>query len=410
MNPNDCETCIPITITTILNKHSLDKKIKLPLFVEFREQGEIELFVFKFHNYFDGLLGLDILNTLKAKVDLGNKTIITNNSIIPLQFKPNFTSEKIIAPPCSKLIVKVPVDTRNGDYFIWKTLLEPDLYISEGIYSATEWLSLVEIVNATDQEKVVYIEQPLKTIPYNDQNFIEVNNFNIESTSVDPSNKIIESIRTEHLNNEEKKCLLTLCRKFEDIFFNESEPLTFSNQIKHQIRTTDDTPIFTKSYRYPYVHKEEVRKQIDKMLSQGIIKPSFSPWSAPVWIVPKKRDASNVQKWRLVIDYRKLNDKTISDKYPIPNISDILDKLGRSLYFTTLDLASGFHQIEMHPKDVGKTAFTVDGGHFEFVRMPFGLKNAPSTFQRIMDNVLKDLIGTVCLVYLDDIIVYSTSL
>lgn len=146
------------------------------------------------------------------------------------------------------------------------------------------------------------------------------------------------------------------------------------------------------------------------MLSQGIIKPSFSPWSAPVWIVPKKRDASNVQKWRLVIDYRKLNDKTISDKYPIPNISDILDKLGRSLYFTTLDLASGFHQIEMHLKDVGKTAFTVDGGHFEFVRMPFGLKNAPSTFQRIMDNVLKDLIGTVCLVYLDDIIVYSTSL
>lgn len=76
MNPNDCETCIPITITTILNKHSLDKKIKLPLFVEFREQGEIELFVFKFHNYFDGLLGLDILNTLKAKVDLGNKTIL----------------------------------------------------------------------------------------------------------------------------------------------------------------------------------------------------------------------------------------------------------------------------------------------------------------------------------------------
>lgn len=80
------------------------------------------------------------------------------------------------------------------------------------------------------------------------------------------------------------------------------------------------------------------------------------------------------------------------------------------MYFTTLDLASGFHQIEMSPKDVFKTAFSVEGGHYEFVRMPFGLKNAPSTFQRVMDCVLKDLIGTVCLVYLDDIIVYSTSL
>lgn len=105
------------------------------------------------------------------------------------------------------------------------------------------------------------------------------------------------------------------------------------------------------------------------MLQQGIIKPSFSPWSAPVWIVPKKKDASNTQKWRLVIDYRKLNEKTICDKYPIPNITDILDKLGRSLYFTTLDLASGFHQIEMHPEHVAKTAFSVDEGHFEFVRM-----------------------------------------
>lgn len=101
----------------------------------------------------------------------------------------------------------------------------------------------------------------------------------------------------------------------------------------------------------------------------------------------------------------KLNEKTISDRYPLPNISEILDKLGKCMYFNTLDLASGFHQIEMHTKDIKKTAVTVEGGHYEYVRMPFGLKNAPSTFQRVLDNVLGDLAGVIYLVCLDDMII-----
>ncbi|XP_015839413.2 retrovirus-related Pol polyprotein from transposon 297 [Tribolium castaneum] len=146
------------------------------------------------------------------------------------------------------------------------------------------------------------------------------------------------------------------------------------------------------------------------MLKQGIIRPSDSPWSSPIWIVPKKLDASGQRKWRIVIDYRKLNEQTVEDRYPLPNINDILDKLGRSQYFSTIDLASGFHQIEVDPNDVQKTAFTVENGHYEFVRMPFGLKNAPSTFQRVMDNVLRGIVNNCCIVYLDDIIVFSTSL
>ena len=112
----------------------------------------------------------------------------------------------------------------------------------------------------------------------------------------------------------------------------------------------------------------------------------------------------------MVIDYQKLNDKTITDKFPIPNITDILDRLGRCKYFTTLDLASGYHQIEVNEKDMPKTAFNVENGHYEFTRMPFGLKNAPSTFQRLMNHILKDLVGKECLVYLDDIIILGSSL
>ena len=150
--------------------------------------------------------------------------------------------------------------------------------------------------------------------------------------------------------------------------------MTFTNEIKHSIDTNDSKPVFTKSYRYPQIHKQEVKTQVSKMLDQGIIRPSISPWSSPVWVVPKKLDASGKEKCRVVVDYRKLNELTIDDKYPLSNISDLLDQLGKCQYFTTFDLASGFHQIEIDSKDIQKTAFTVENGHFEFVRMPFGFE------------------------------------
>ncbi|CAB0020960.1 unnamed protein product, partial [Nesidiocoris tenuis] len=146
------------------------------------------------------------------------------------------------------------------------------------------------------------------------------------------------------------------------------------------------------------------------MLAQGIIRPSSSPWNSPLWIVPKKLDHSNIQKYRIVIDYRSLNQKTISDKYPLPNITELLDQLGRSMYFSCLDLKSGFHQIPMHPDSIEKTAFSTGNGHYEMLRMPMGTKNSPATFQRLMDNVLRGLQGEICSVFLDDIIVFSKSL
>lgn len=141
--------------------------------------------------------------------------------------------------------------------------------------------------------------------------------------------------------------------------------MTFTSKVKHFIKTHDEQLLYTKTYRYPYVHRKEIQKQIDEMLTSGVIRLSDSPWSSPVWIVGQK-------KWRMVIDYRKSNEKTISNKYRLPNITDILDTLGKANYYTVLDLASGFHQIEMHPDSVAKTAFTVDNGHYEFTCMPLG--------------------------------------
>lgn len=212
------------------------------------------------------------------------------------------------------------------------------------------------------------------------------------------------------MNAEEKQKLFKILQSNSNIIHHDGEKLSCTTAIKHSIKTRDDLPIHTKTYRYPNIHKAEVDRQINEMLADGIIQHSFSPWTSPIWIVPKKSDASGKKKWRIVVDYRKLNEKTIDDKFPIPNIEEILDKLGRSVYFTTIDLKSGFHQIKVEKFDRQKTAFSTDKGHFEFIRMPFGLKNAPATFQRAMNNILGDLVGRCCQVYLDDIIIFGSSL
>ena len=137
---------------------------------------------------------------------------------------------------------------------------------------------------------------------------------------------------------------------------------------------------------------------------------SESPYNSPLWVVPKKPDSQGNKRWRMVIDYRQLNEKTVGDAYPLPNITDILDQLGGSKYFSTLDVASGFHQILMDPASRPKTAFSTSYAHLEFLRMPFGLKNAPATFQRLMDRVLSGLQGIELFVYMDDIVIYATSL
>jgi len=117
-----------------------------------------------------------------------------------------------------------------------------------------------------------------------------------------------------------------------------------------------------------------MNQQITKMLDDGIIRSRMSQWNAPLLVVSKKTDASGKQKLRIVIDFRELNDLTIGDFFPLPNITDILDQLGNAKYFSTLDLASGYHQISMHDEHKNKTAFSTPYGHFEFNRMLFGLK------------------------------------
>ena len=150
----------------------------------------------------------------------------------------------------------------------------------------------------------------------------------------------------------------------------------------------------------PLVKQAEADAAVHDMLQRGIIEPSDSPWSSPVVLVRKRNG-----ELRFCVDYRLLNGHTRKDSYPLPRIDATLEALSGSTCFSTLDLQSGYWQIDMHPDDKDKTAFTTGKGLWNFRTMPFGLCNAPATFERLMDLVLKGLPWTTCLVYLDDILI-----
>lgn len=221
-----------------------------------------------------------------------------------------------------------------------------------------------------------------------------------EDNSVSVPQTLDYNTHIAHLTHEEREALVSVLNQYSSIFHEQNSKLTCTTNVECRIRTTDDSPVYQKSYPYPVAYKKEVEDQISKLLHDGIIRPSRSAWNSPLWVVPKKHNHSGEQKFRLVVDYRKLNQKTISERYPMPEIQNILDQLGGNKYFSTLDLASSFQQIKVNEADVEKTAFSINSGKYEFLRMPFGLKNAPVIFQRALDDIFREHIGKICYEYI----------
>ena len=194
-------------------------------------------------------------------------------------------------------------------------------------------------------------------------------------------------------------------REYADVFSRKGEELGCTTTVYHRIHTEDDIPV-NQRYRWiPRNQFEEVKEHLQVLLERGVIRPSQRDYASPIVLVRKKSGAL-----RLCVDYRRLNAKTRKDAYPLPRIDESLDALGRAQYFSAIDLASAYNQVEVHPDDRHKTAFTTPMGLYEYNRMPFGLCNAPGTFQRLMQMIFREELLQILLVSLDDIIVYSDTI
>ena len=211
-----------------------------------------------------------------------------------------------------------------------------------------------------------------------------------------------ESLKIGPLEKHQEGTFEELITKYIELLALSKTRLGKTGIIKHKINTGEHEPIAGKPYRTNDEKKKIIKEEIEKMEKSGIIRKSYSPWASPVVIIDKK-DGSK----RFCIDFRKVNDITKTDAHPLPRIDDLLEQFRTARYFSSMDLASGYWQVEMDEKDKEKTAFTCHLGLYEFNVMPFGLKNAPATFQRLMNHVLKEYLYEFAVVYIDDILIYS---
>jgi hypothetical protein len=208
------------------------------------------------------------------------------------------------------------------------------------------------------------------------------------------------------LNQEDKRKVEELLLRYESVLEYDQEKPNIVPNVKHRIVIEENKkPILQKRYRESPDKRKFIKDEVERMIKAKRIRESYSPWASPVTLAKKKNN-----NFRFCIDYRKLNSVTKPDAYPLPRIDELLERYQTARWFTSMDLASGFHQVEMSEEDKEKTAFICSEGLYEFNVMPFGLRNAPGTFQRLMDKVLKDHIGDFVEVYVDDIMIYSKSL
>ena len=330
----------------------------------------------------------------------------------------------------SETLIPVQLDEGKelpkGEYRIINSGYLPDMCeFDEFSLQIIPTMTVLKVYNLQDEGvKLLLKGIPLAIIiPMNINSILPISTgINIEETNNKQSNPIenTTSVNIQNLERIErlKKKLdlshLQIPLKEQVLDFLLERADTFALELKeiaevtigyNEIKLTDDTPIKCKPYRIPYYINEQVNDIINEWLEAGIIRPSKSPYNFPLVVAPKK-DGS----LRVAVDYRKLNEKTIRDEFPLPHCDQILARLGTAKIFTALDCFSGFMAIRNHPDDVHKTAFSTTHGHWEMVRMGFGGTNFPATYMRIMTEVLKDYIGKICYVFMDDIVIFSDNI
>ncbi|GJY79726.1 putative reverse transcriptase domain-containing protein, partial [Tanacetum coccineum] len=286
-------------------------------------------------------------------------------------------------------------------YVVGNAGANPDNVVAElGSFDAIigmDWLAKHQAVIAC-AEKIVRIPWKNKTLSiYTVMEYIE-KGFPIFLAHV--TTKVIE-------DKSEKKRLedVPIVQDFPEVFPEDLPGLPPTRQVEFQIDLVPGAaPVARAPYRLAPSEMKELSEQLKELSDKGFIRPSSSPWGAPVLFV-KKKDGS----FRMCIDYRELNKLTVKNRYPLPRIDDLFDQLQGSSVYSKIDLRSGYHQLRVREEDIPKTAFRTRYGHYEFQVMPFGLTNAPAVFMDLMNRVCKPYLDKFVIVFIDDILIYSKS-
>ena len=372
-----------------------------------------------------GCIGMNILREVPefkkifgASIEAGkySSTIEINND--KTRFARVAGTSPVIVPASS--ICNIPA---TGNKMSKHMLLEPlthplpgGLLVGKALVSARSGRIEVPIINPTDFDVLLKTRTPVGTISSVD--LVEPTDVQFTVTkseilvapaagldqdmSPESVGWIAEHMDMPELCKDQERRIHEVLAKYSTVFARSEEDLGLTNVIKHHIPTVDDHPISQPYRRIPPNQLQEVKDHIRQMIRRNIIRESTSPYASPMVLVRKKSG-----KLRICIDYRKLNSKTRRDAFPLPRIEESLDALGGATLFSTIDLQSAYNQVEVMEADKPKTAFSSPMGLFEYNRMPFGLSNAPATFQRLMNTIFREDLHEKLLVYLDDIVIHS---
>ena len=406
------EKCVPASRITLWNGKALRTANGMALDVVGRVKLTVHVGECQYQHEFaviralpmEIILGNDFLRSYRVILDVGSSVMRIGKEDIKLsatQAMEVETLETVILPAKSEVLAIGRVKGAEhcigslGMMEMRESLIEEGLSVARTV--ATIQMEMpVRLVNHLDVEtklekgtKIGEIE-PAVTVEEPKQG---VRNWKRED--------LMAKVKTM-LPPAQRVKLEELIWKYRTIFATDSRSPGIMKTGEHSIDTTDEKPVHTVPYRTAPAEDAIIKKEVDSLLKNGLIQKSRSAWSSPV-VLAKKKDGTP----RFCVDFRKLNAKTRRDVYPLPRINDILDALAGMMFFTALDCAAGYWQLLIRLSDREKTAFITKYGLFEWLVMPFGLTNAPATFQRAMNEILADLLWNICMVYLDDIIVYA---
>ena len=374
------------------------------------------------------LIGADFLSKFNCQLDLGAGVLVAGTEALSMETDRKSRSpvgvcdvqliEHVEVPGSSQMRILAACNGGlcgvNGS-----VLLEPNVAFMERhglmVARSVSFVSkgskevVVQLLNPSSFPIVLHKQEVVGTLHSLDEHnsmacSAGVDTQGSHNTSVQSIAKQLVDKVAEGVTDNEKDELQQLLLKYSDILSQYEGDLGRTDLVYHHIVTGDHKGIKQSGRRLPFHQREEVKELLDGMLERQVIEPSQGSWSSPVVLV-KKKDGST----RFCVDFRQLNAVTKKDAQPLPRIDETLDVLGSARWFSCLDLTSGYWQVEVAPEDREKTAFVTPYGLFQFRVMPFGLTNAPATFQRLMERVLAGLHWTTCLIYLDDILIFSAT-